>query len=110
MDLTEIDTCSLTELRRSPTACIARARDIGRPLFITRRGTVIAVLMTLEQYESMQREAEELAAFMQRAATSTFARADADERSARVDALRGCLKGAETDVDDYRRYLEEKYR
>lgn len=110
MNRADTDRCSLTELQRRPSACIARARESQSPLFITRRGTVIAVLISIELYQLMHQADEELAALVQRAATSTFARADADERAARVDALTGSLKGADLDRDDYRRYLEEKYR
>lgn len=110
MDRSKIDTCSLTELRRRPTACIARSRDIGRPLFITRRGTPIAVLIPIEQYEAMHGEVGELAAFVQRAAALTLARVAASEVPPRVAALRGCLKGSTVDESDYRRYLEEKHR
>lgn len=106
----DIDTCSLTELRRHTSACIARAKDSGRPLFITRRGTVVAVLMTMEQYALMNREAEEVAASVRAATGSALGRPDADEPTARVASLRGGLKGSQTDEDDYRRYLEAKYR
>ncbi len=110
MDRTTIDTCSLTELRRRPTVCIARARKVGRPLFITRRGTPIAVLIPIEQYEALCREDEELAAFVKRATALTFPRVAADEVSPRVAALRGCFKGSTVDESDYRRYLEVKHR
>jgi prevent-host-death family protein len=110
MNPADIDRCSLTDLRRRTSACIARARDSGHPLFITRRGTVVAVLLSLEQYELIHREDEEIAAFVRRATTLTLARVEADERAARAEALKGSLKGAKVDEDDYRRYLEEKYR
>ncbi|PKQ14925.1 MAG: hypothetical protein CVT67_11865 [Actinobacteria bacterium HGW-Actinobacteria-7] len=109
MNPVELGRCSLTELRRRPSSCIARARDSQRPLLITRRGKAIAVLMTLEQYELQNREAEELDNFVRSAATSTFARFDTDEEAANDDPLRGSLKRANVDEDDYRRYLEEKH-
>lgn len=110
MNQSGIDTCSVTELRRSASACIARAKESGRPLFITRRGEAVAVLMTLEQYEFMRGEGAGLSKFLAAATGPASALVDADERTARVAALRGVFKGAQVDEDDYRRYLEEKYR
>lgn len=107
---TDIDTCSLTELRRSTSACIARAEASARPLFITRRGTVVAVLMTIEQYERMRGHTDELCASVRATTTSVLGTPGADEPTARLASLRGAFKGSQFDEDDYRRYLEEKYR
>lgn len=71
---------------------------------------MVAVLMTIEQYGLMNREAEEVAASVRAATRSTLGCPGADEPSARVASLRGSFKGSQTDEDDYRRYLEEKYR
>ncbi len=71
MRLAEMDTCSITDLRRNPSARVEQVRRSGHPLLITRRGTPIAVLMSIEQYAAAFRE---------------------------------------HDRQDYRCYLEEKYR
>lgn len=110
MNRTEIHTCSVTELRRSTSACIARAEASGCALFITRRGTAVAVLLTIGQYELMRGEAHQLRASVPVATTSDLGASGTDGPAARVASLKGAFKGSQSDEDDYRRYLEEKYR
>ncbi len=83
MSRTPVETCSVTELRRNPSACIATAKRNDAPLFITRRGTVIAVLMTIEQYQFMR-----------------------DETNAFADFIRSSTR---SDKSNYRCYLEETH-
>jgi prevent-host-death family protein len=83
MKLAEMDTCSLTDLRRSLSRCIARAKDGRRPLLVTRRGTPVAVLMSIEQYEHAFQEHDELACFVRACATATLSRSDAVMREPR---------------------------
>ena len=64
-----MDTCSVTDLRRNLSARVAQARESGHPLLITRRGTPIAVLMSIEQYDAAFRERDELATFVRAAAS-----------------------------------------
>lgn len=106
---TEFDVCSLTELRRRPSAYIARARDGRRPVLITRRGRVVAVLISIETWEQMNREAEEFAVFASTSQNEAPTPAGVNAATPRADSLRGSLKHSKLDEDDYRRYLEEKY-
>jgi len=106
---TEFDVCSLTEFRRSPSAWIARAKDSGRPLLITRRGRGIAVLVPVEMWEQMNREVEGLAAFVGTSLDEAPAPARASAAIPRVDGMQGSLRHSKLDEDDYRRYLEDKY-
>lgn len=56
------DTCSVGELRRRTGACVEAATASGRPLFITRRGEPVAVLMSLQSYEALIHETTTLRA------------------------------------------------
>jgi prevent-host-death family protein len=112
--LADMDTCSLIDLRRNLPSWIARAKDGRRPLAITRRGTTVAVLMSIEQYELAFRSRDELASFVRAGATATLSRFDADESTpgvaedaitARLDAVRCGFKGADVDEHDHRYYL-----
>jgi prevent-host-death family protein len=84
MKLADMDTCSLTDLRRSLSRCIARAKDGRRPLLVTRRGTPVAVLMSIEQYGDASQEHDELGLFVRACAMATLSRADGDGSDAGV--------------------------
>lgn len=98
MNLAELQTCTVTELRRRPSACVERARALGAPLLLTRRGKPIAILIPIELYEHM------------RSQLTTSADSLGIEITPRAASLVGALKGATTTEADYRRYLEDKYR
>ena len=99
-----IETCSVTELRRGLSRHIARVNESGQPLFITRRSEIVAVILSIELYESMQRQTAELVSQLRSAPPVP------PTDSHNTEALRGVLKGAAVDEADYRRHLEEKYR
>lgn len=91
-----LHTCTVTDLRRCPSACVARARELGSPLFVTRRGQIIALLIPIEQYERTHHN-------------DTLSAESLPDTP--LACSLGCrLKGATVDETDYRRYLEEKYR
>ncbi len=97
MATSPIATCSVTEFRRGLSRCIARVNESGRPLYITRRGKTVAVLVSIELYELMQRQRDELV----RGLSSTPSEPSPNAPSAR--ALLGAFKGATVDEADYRR-------
>lgn len=103
MTVEPAETCSVTELRRGLSRYIARVNESGQPLYITRRGKTIAVLLSIELYELMQRQRDGLSDQV-RSTLAASSRSNSD-----VADLRGALKGAAVDESDYRRYLEEKY-
>jgi prevent-host-death family protein len=94
----------VTELRRGLSGRIAQVNESGQPLYITRRGKIVAILLSIELYELMQRQREELVAQLRSAPPTPPVNAP------NAQALRGALKGATVDEADYRSYLEEKYR
>lgn len=51
--------CSVTQLRRGLTGYIALVKETGQPLYITRRGKTVAVLLSIEAYALMQRQRDE---------------------------------------------------
>ncbi len=104
MTVDPVETCSLTELRRGLSGYIARVNESGQPLYITRRGKAVAVLLSIELYESMQQQRDELSSQVRSMPPAS------PPISSAVRALRGAFKGATADEADYRRYLEDKHR
>lgn len=102
MRLADMDTCSVTDLRRNLSTRVEQVRTSGHPLLVTRRGTPVAVLVSIEQYVAAFGERDELTSFVRAAASATLTRIASEEVLVESDA--------EIDEDDYRRYLEEKYR
>ena len=98
------ETCSITELRRGLSHYIERVNESGQPLYITRRGKAIAVLLSIELYELMQRQREELSSQIRSTQPGL------SQNTSALAALRGGFKGATADEADYRRYLEDKHR
>lgn len=94
-----VQTCTMTELRRGLSSCIARVTESGEPLVITRRGKGVAVLISLEQYERMRRDRDEL-----------LARARRHTHRADAAALLGAREDSGLDEADHRSHLENKHR
>ncbi|MDZ4169501.1 MAG: type II toxin-antitoxin system Phd/YefM family antitoxin [Coriobacteriia bacterium] len=99
-----IQTCSMTELRRGLSRHIAQVSESGQPLYITRRGKIVAVLLSLEHYELMLRQREDLRSQLR------ITQPDSPPETPDARSFLRDLKGTAVDEADYRRYLEEKYR
>jgi prevent-host-death family protein len=60
MAASSVETCSLTDLRRSLSRHIEHITRTGSPLYITRRGKPIAVLLSIALFERLQEERQAL--------------------------------------------------
>ena len=60
MQTLSVPTASITEVKKSPDTVFALAADANNAVYVFNRGTVSGIMMTQEQFESLNRQIEEL--------------------------------------------------
>ena len=60
MQVLDIPTASISEVKKSPDSVFRKAAESKNAVYVFNRGDVSGVMMTREQYESLNKELEEL--------------------------------------------------
>jgi PHD/YefM family antitoxin component YafN of YafNO toxin-antitoxin module len=60
MQILDVPTASITDVKKSPGAVFDLAADANNAVYVFNRGTVSGVMLTKEQYESLNRQIEDL--------------------------------------------------
>jgi len=60
MNILTVPTANVSDVKRSPSEVFARAAKANNGVYIFNRGTVVGVMLTQEQYETLNNQLEEL--------------------------------------------------
>ena len=60
MKILDVPTASISEVKRSPAAVFERSQEAENGVYVLSRGDVAGVMLTREQFESLNRRIEEL--------------------------------------------------
>jgi PHD/YefM family antitoxin component YafN of YafNO toxin-antitoxin module len=60
MQTLSVPTASITDVKKSPDTVFSLAESTNNAVYVFNRGTVSGVMLTQEQFESMNRQIEEL--------------------------------------------------